>query len=488
MLIKDLLAPWFHYSGDEKFNELTVDSRQITAGDVFVAIPGHQVDGRDFIQRAFSQGAIAVIAHTDKPEEHGVQTMTPAGPIIYFSHLSGQLSALAFQRYPVDKTKMKVIGVTGTNGKTTVTQLIAQLVVNLGGKAAVMGTVGNGVWGQLKESENTTSDAITTLKQLHEFQLQGVEICAMEVSSHGLAQHRIDAVPFSSALMNNLSRDHLDYHGDMINYAAAKRRLFQFPELEHRLMNLDDKVALKWHTEHEFSKSVGFSIHPSVSASYQVSDAEYHNTGVTAKLMCPHGQGTLNSPLLAEFNLSNVLAALAVLLEEGYPFEPLLAQVPKLEAAKGRMECFYHQGITVVVDYAHTPDALEQALKALSNHCQEQLWCVFGCGGDRDKGKRVQMAAAAEQHAQRVVITSDNPRTEKPMSIIEDIVTGLRQPQLAHIETDRQTAIKYALSQAQAGDIVMLAGKGHETYQEIQGIKHSYDERALVGALVGALA
>ncbi|WP_133408120.1 UDP-N-acetylmuramoyl-L-alanyl-D-glutamate--2,6-diaminopimelate ligase [Parashewanella tropica] len=488
MQIKDLLAPWFHYSGEEAFNNLTIDSRQISAGDVFVAIPGHQVDGRDFIQPAFAQGAVAAIVHTDESEQHGVHITTESGPIIYFSHLSGQLSALAFQRYPVEKSKMKIVGVTGTNGKTTVTQLIAQLVVSLGGKAGVMGTVGNGVWGQLTESENTTSDAITTLKQLHEFQLKGVELCAMEVSSHGLAQHRIDAVPFSSALMNNLTRDHLDYHGDMSNYAAAKRRLFQFPELEHRLLNLDDEVALNWHTEAEFADSVGFSIQPQVNASYQVKDVEYHNAGLTAKLVCPHGQGTISSPLLAEFNLSNLLAALAVLLEEGYPFEALLAQVSKLEPAKGRMECFDHQGVTVVVDYAHTPDALEQALHALTRHCQGKLWCVFGCGGDRDRGKRPQMAQTAECYAQQIVITNDNPRSEEPMSIIEDIVTGLTQPQIAHIEPDRQTAIKFALSHAQVGDIVMLAGKGHETYQEIQGIKHSYDERALVRALVGVPA
>lgn len=486
MQIKDLLAPWFHYQGNEQFNELTIDSRKVEAGDIFVAIPGHQVDGSRFVEQALQSGAIAALIHTDDAERHGQVEYCGLGIRIHFFHLAKQLSAIAIQRYPVNGSTMKIIGVTGTNGKTTVTQLIAQLSQFCGVKAAVMGTTGNGLWGELTDTGNTTADAITVIKQLHGFQMQGAEICAMEVSSHGLVQHRVDAVPFSTAVMTNLSRDHLDYHGDMKSYSAAKLNLFKFPSLKHGLINLDDKVADEWRTQLKPELMLGFSIQTDNAGDFTASNVEYNSQGVTALLEWPEGRAKLVSPLLGAFNLSNLLAALSALHLQGFDMQTLISQARQLQPASGRMELYQVNGINLVVDYAHTPDAITQALTALRQHCKNDLWCVFGCGGDRDKGKRSLMAKAAEATADKVIITSDNPRTESPESIINDVMQGFDNKNDVLIEPLRQQAIDLAFYSAQEGDVILLAGKGHETYQEINGIKHDYDEREIVKALVAA--
>ena len=485
MLIKDLLAPWFHYSGEESLKELQLDSRSITEGDVFVAVPGYEVDGRKFIPSVFKKGAIAALVHTDDPDEHGKVARNEQGLFIYFFRLNAQLSALAMQRYPVDPTRMQVIGVTGTNGKTTVTQLIAQLSESTGKTAAVMGTTGNGLWGQLEETVNTTSDAITVMRELHRYQNLGVRTCAMEVSSHGLVQHRVDAVPFSTAIMTNLSRDHLDFHGDMQSYSKAKQTLFKFVSLNNGLLNFDDETAQSWRFELKPPLARGFSLKDDINAEFYIEDAQFHDTGVKAHLVWPQGRAQLESPLLGRFNLSNLVAAIAALYLEGADMNLLLQQAKYLKPAMGRMEQYKKDDVAVVVDYAHTPDALEKALQTLRQHCQGDLWCVFGCGGDRDKGKRPIMAAAAESYADNVVLTSDNPRREKPESIIEDVLTGFNEPERITVCVDRMEAIKTCVQQAKHGDIILVAGKGHETYQEIDGVKHDYDERALIAKLMG---
>ncbi|RYV03890.1 UDP-N-acetylmuramoyl-L-alanyl-D-glutamate--2,6-diaminopimelate ligase [Shewanella sp. OPT22] len=486
MLIKDLLAPWFHYSGEESVKELQLDSRSITLGDVFVAVPGYEVDGRKFIPSAFEKGANAVLVHTDEPEEHGKVTRSDQGLLIYFFRLNAQLSALAMQRYPVDPTRMTVIGVTGTNGKTTVTQLIAQLSEGIGKTAAVMGTTGNGLWGQLEETVNTTSDAITVMRELHRYQNLGARTCAMEVSSHGLVQHRVDAVPFSTAIMTNLSRDHLDFHGDMRSYSKAKQTLFKFISLNNGLLNFDDETAQSWRFDLKPQIARSFSLKDDINAEFYIEDAQFSNIGVQAQLVWPEGRAQLESPLLGMFNLSNLVAAIAALYLEGADMNLLLEHAKYLKPAMGRMEQYQKDDVAVVVDYAHTPDALEKALQTLRQHCQGDLWCVFGCGGDRDKGKRPIMAAAAESYADNVVLTSDNPRREKPESIIEDVLTGFNEPERITVCVDRVEAIKNSVKQAKQGDIILVAGKGHETYQEIDGVKHDYDERALIARLMEA--
>jgi UDP-N-acetylmuramoyl-L-alanyl-D-glutamate--2,6-diaminopimelate ligase len=506
MLLKDLLAPWFHYAGAETFYSLTLDSRQIDAGKVFVALPGYQVDGRKYINAAIENGAVAVLAHTDDPAQHEQVELINSVPIIHFCQLTRQLSAVAAQYYTVSN-KLKVIGITGTNGKTSVSQIIAQIVTLLGQKAAVMGTLGNGLWGELVDSGNTTADAITVMQQLSGFEQQGANVCAMEVSSHGLVQGRIEAVPFNTAVFTNLSRDHLDYHGDMDAYAAAKKRLFQFGSLSSGAINLDDAVGAKWLGEfqknelaltHSFnSKSTtlklqSFSLN-NVRADFYCQDTVFNDQGVTAILVYPSADGSdklsakLISPLLGHFNLANVLAAISALSLQGIEMADILNVLPQIKPVAGRMERFACDGkATLVVDYAHTPDAIEQALKALRVHCAGQLWCIFGCGGDRDKGKRPLMAQAAEQFADRVMVTSDNARSENPQNIIDDVLAGLASPEQALSNIDRISAIKQVVAQAKPHDIILLAGKGHETYQEVAGKRLNYDERALAMQLMEA--
>ncbi|MDO6618524.1 MULTISPECIES: UDP-N-acetylmuramoyl-L-alanyl-D-glutamate--2,6-diaminopimelate ligase [unclassified Shewanella] len=493
MLLSDLLAPWFHYAGVESVDTLSLDSRQVSQGGLFVALPGHKVDGRKFISKAIESGAVGALIHTDNPDEHGqVEYQDNGAVLISFFQLTRQLSAVAAQLYPVNHSPMAIIGVTGTNGKTSVSQLIAQLVSLKQQKAAVMGTLGNGVWGQLIDSGNTTADAITLIRQLHQFQAERVNVCAIEVSSHGLVQGRVEAVPFDTAIFTNLSRDHLDYHGDMDAYGAAKKRLFTFSCVKNGLINLDDGVGQQWFDELTTDSIYGFSISANKTAQFYTDNMQFNDAGVQCDFVYPHldnhsGQkttlalrGRIVSPLLGDFNLANLVAALSGLYLQGYDMQELLELVPLLTPVAGRMERFNQpKGPTLVVDYAHTPDAIEQALKALRIHCKGKLWCVFGCGGDRDKGKRPLMAQAAEQFADTVMVTSDNARSEDPAAIIEDVLAGLAFPERALTQVDRIKAINTVASLAQTGDIVLLAGKGHETYQEANGIRTEYDERAL---------
>ncbi|WP_028769256.1 UDP-N-acetylmuramoyl-L-alanyl-D-glutamate--2,6-diaminopimelate ligase [Shewanella fidelis] len=483
MLIRDLLAPWFHYSGAERFQNLTLDSRAVESGDVFVAIPGYQADGRKFIGAAFERGAIAALVHTDSPEEHG-KTVNDAGLQILFFQLNRQISAVAAQAYPLSTKRPQIIGVTGTNGKTSITQLVAQLQLLQAKQTAVMGTLGNGLWGQLVDSGNTTADPITLIKQLQQFEQAGADTCAMEVSSHGLVQGRVEAVPFDVAVFTNLSRDHLDYHHTMQAYGAAKKRLFQFASLRAGLINADDAVGQEWLTELASDKLLAYSVKGNAPADIYAKDCHFHDGGVRCTLVWPQGEAQLNSPLLGDFNLANLIAAIGALYLLGEDMLRLVELAALLEPVPGRMERFTTANdVTLVVDYAHTPDAIEQALKALRVHCRGELWCLFGCGGDRDTGKRPMMAASAEQFADKVMVTSDNSRSEDPQAIINDILTGLRRPQDALTQVDRKLAIQTIVAEAKPGDMVLLAGKGHETYQEVNGVKLDYDERAFTKAI-----
>lgn len=492
MLLRDLLAPWFHYAGDEQFRNITLDSRAIVPGDVFVAVPGHAVDGRQYLANARAAGALACLVHTDEPAHHG-RVSHDQGLTIEFFQLRQQLSALAAQAWPLAAGALQIIGITGTNGKTSVSQIIAQLQVLAGRRCAVMGTIGNGEWQpgtqgdrQLVDAGNTTADPLTVMHQLQQFANCGIDTCAMEVSSHALVQGRVEAVPFTVALFTNLTRDHLDYHGDMASYGAAKKRLLDFNAVQCALVNLDDATGAAWFADAD-GRYQGFSVAGNHQAAYRVLSAEYHPHGVRAHIAWPGGEGELDSPLLGQFNLSNLLAALAALHALGMDMPHLCTCVSHIRPVAGRMECFPAPGrATLVVDYAHTPDGLEQALKAARSHSQGKLWCLFGCGGDRDKGKRPMMAAVAEANADHIMLTSDNARSEDPLAIIADMQAGLSQPSQALVNPDRQAAIQQVFALAAPGDIVLLAGKGHETYQEIAGIKHHYSERAFAAELARA--
>lgn len=449
---------------------ITLSSRDVEPGFLFLAVPGTRQDGRHYIREAFARGALAVAA-----EAEGLQLAR--NKIIPIKGLAAEVSAIAARFYDNPSAHLTVTGITGTNGKTTCSQLLGQLYSLLGRDSGVIGTLGSGIYHRgevnLQDPGLTTPDAVMVQALLAGFVAQRAEHVAMEVSSHSLDQGRVAAVRFTTAIFTNLSRDHLDYHSSMARYAEAKQRLFRQPGLTTAIVNADDPLAQA--IVQNLDKSVVcYRYGLDSDADIQARDIELHSAGVRAQLFSPWGSGELVTGLLGRFNLANLLAVIAAACTQGLPFADVLAAIPQLRPVAGRMQRVEGGGPTVIVDYAHTPDALEKTLLALREHCSGELWCVFGCGGDRDTGKRRPMGEIAARLADHLVITSDNPRGESPGAIIEQICQGAPQ---AEVREDRAAAIKYAITAAQCGDTVLLAGKGHEDYQEINGVKQPFDDR-----------
>lgn len=481
-----LLRPFGIHAPALPLTDLQLDSRRAGPGSLFVAVRGHQVDGRGFMEQAVARGATAVLF-----EEDG-EFVPPALSVPCFGipDLPARLSELAGYFYDQPADKLQLVGITGTNGKSTTALLVANWRTLLGGKAGVMGTIGNGLFGDLVEAPNTTGSAVEVQATLDALQQEGADLVAMEVSSHGLVQHRVAALHFAAAAFTNLSRDHLDYHGTMEAYGAAKEELIKLVDEPCAVINADDELGRSWLSR--YPKAVAFGVngpienHPGRQLTAQ--DPQFHQQGFHTHINSSWGNGVLSAPLLGRFNVSNVLAAMGVMLVLGYDFDALLASAPRLQPVTGRMECFGGGDTPLaVVDYAHTPDALEKALQALRVHCEGELWCLVGCGGDRDRGKRPMMAAMAELHADRVILTDDNPRTEEPAQIMADMVAGLRDPGSVQIEHDRVKAIGLALGQASKQDIILVAGKGHEDYQIIGTDKRHYSDRETVAAALHTL-
>ncbi|STO56385.1 UDP-N-acetylmuramoyl-L-alanyl-D-glutamate--2,6-diaminopimelate ligase [Grimontia hollisae] len=486
--LKDLLAPWYDAIPDTLITGLTLDNRQITPGDVFVAVQGHSLDARRFIPAAIEAGAAAVIA--DDGDIHGQFDVTMQGgvPVVAFPHLKSTLSDIAGRFYQSPSQGMTVIGVTGTNGKTTVSQLVAQWIDLLGGKAAVMGTTGNGFLDALAPALNTTGSALDIQQQLAAFNQQGATHVAMEVSSHGLVQDRVKAVAFDAAIFTNLSRDHLDYHGTMEAYAEAKLRLFTHYGSPVSVINADDPVGMRWLGSMPEAVAVSMSekaVHQHQGRKLWLTAVDYATSGVSITFDSSWGEGEFTTPLVGEFNVMNLLVSLATLLALGYEKAALLASATQLQAVVGRMEVFHRPDKPMcVVDYAHTPDALEKALHALRRHCDGKLWCIFGCGGDRDTGKRPMMADIAEKLADIVILTDDNPRSESPQAIVADMLRGMTDPDKAIILHDRAQACSYALENASEQDVILIAGKGHEDYQVLASGTVHYSDRDTVRRLL----
>ncbi|ATO34724.1 UDP-N-acetylmuramoyl-L-alanyl-D-glutamate--2,6-diaminopimelate ligase [Dickeya dianthicola] len=488
--MRDVLAPWVTDAPDRALREMTLDSRMAAAGDLFVAVVGHKTDGRHYIPQAIAQGVAAVVAQADDAAPDGTLTEMHGVPVIYLENLNQRLSALAGRFYRQPAASLQLIGVTGTNGKTTTTQLLAQWSQALGKTSAVMGTVGNGLLGHVVPSENTTGSAVDVQQILSQLAEQGADFTAMEVSSHGLVQHRVEALSFAAAVFTNLSRDHLDYHGDMANYEAAKWRLFAEHQAGQKIINADDEVGRRW--LQRLPEAVAVSVAGEIDAGrahwLKASHIDYHDSGSTVQFDSSWGAGEINSRLMGAFNVSNLLLALATLLSLGYSLEQLVKAGSALQPVCGRMEVFLASGRpTVVVDYAHTPDALEKALAAARLHCRGVLWCVFGCGGDRDRGKRPLMGAIAEQLADRVIVTDDNPRSEDPQAIVTDILSGLLDAGRAQVIAGRAEAVTSAVMQAGADDVVLVAGKGHEDYQLVGNERLDYSDRITVARLLGVI-
>lgn len=490
--LHELLAPWVPDAPRRVLREMTLDSRTAAAGDLFVAVAGHQTDGLRYIPQAIARGVAAIVAHSEDKTEEGTVCELHGVPIIYLNRLQERLSTLAGRFYQHPSRALNLIGITGTNGKTTTTHLLAQWVQLLGETSAVMGTMGNGMLGHICPADNTTGSPIEVQQLLSQLQHQGATFAAMEVSSHSLVQHRVNNLHFTAAVFTNLSREHLDYHGDMTQYEAAKWRLFDELDVDQRIINAYDATGQRWLQKLPRAIAVtvsGALLPPEQKGNWLCAGkAHYHVRGVDIPFRSSWGEGTINSQLIGEFNTSNLLLALTTLLALGYPLSVLLDSANYLQSVCGRMEIFHAKGHpTVVVDYAHTPDALEKVLIAAKRHCVGKLWCVFGCGGDRDKGKRPLMGAIAEQYADWVIITDDNPRSEVAQDIINDIKSGLLDSDCVQAISGRAKAVTSAIMQAAPADLVLVAGKGHEDYQIIGQQRLDYSDRTTVARLLGVM-
>ncbi|WXL25008.1 UDP-N-acetylmuramoyl-L-alanyl-D-glutamate--2,6-diaminopimelate ligase [Ectopseudomonas mendocina] len=452
--------------------ELTLDSRKVLPGDLFLAVPGIQQDGRNHINDAVARGAAAIAYEADNAPDLSVQ----GAELLPVKGLAGQLSALAGRFYGEPSRGLHLVGVTGTNGKTSVTQLLAQALDRLGERCGILGTLGNGFYGELEQGRHTTPDPVGVQAALAGLKAEGARAVAMEVSSHGLHQGRVAALEFDVAVLTNLSRDHLDYHGSMEAYAEAKAALFAWPSLRCRVLNLDDAFGRQLAEQAHESRLISYSLNESRAYLY-CRDAHFDDHGVRATLVTPQGEGSLRSSLLGRFNLSNLLAVVGALLGMDYPLDEILKVLPELQGPIGRMQRLGGADKPlVVVDYAHTPDALEKVLEAMRPHAKGRLLCLFGCGGDRDAGKRPLMAAVVERLADAVLVTDDNPRTEAPEVIFEDIRGGFSQPQKVQFVHGRGAAIAQLIASAHADDVLVLAGKGHEDYQEINGVRQPFSD------------
>jgi UDP-N-acetylmuramoyl-L-alanyl-D-glutamate--2,6-diaminopimelate ligase len=454
---------------------MTADSRRVGPGDVFLAFPGDVHDGRQHIDAALAAGAAAVVW-----EPEGWQWR--ADPAVLHRPVSGlrsQAARLAAAWWRDPSLQLWMVGVTGTNGKTSCSHWLAEAFGRLGRRTALIGTLGNGFPDALAGTSHTTPDAVTLQGLLAGYRAAGAVGVAMEVSSHALDQGRVEGVRFDVALLTNLSRDHLDYHGDMASYAHAKARLFDWPGLKWAILNADDELGQRLLRDLEGGHAQVLS-YGLLSGEVRADVVEASAEGLRLEISTPWGGGRLESPLVGEFNAYNLLACLSVLLASEVGLAEALTVLATVQPVPGRMQRLGGNGQpTVIVDYAHTPDALEKALKTLRPLTDDALWCVFGCGGGRDKGKRPLMGGVAAALADQVIVTSDNPRYEDPAEIIAEILAGMAPGQAA--VQDRVQAIRAAIAQAGKDDMVLIAGKGHEDYQEIRGERLHFSDIEVAG-------
>jgi UDP-N-acetylmuramoyl-L-alanyl-D-glutamate--2,6-diaminopimelate ligase len=480
--LQDLLEGWVREAPEVRLTGMSLDSRKIHAGDAFVAVQGMHNHGLEFARSAVTAGAVAVI-------HDGLQNPPAlAVPSIRINGLGNRLGELASRFFAAPSELMTIAGVTGTNGKTSVAHFLAQSWQRVDGRAGMVGTLGYGPVGELRRGARTTPDALQLQRVLADCVDKGIERLSMEVSSHALHQQRSQTVQFDAGIFTNLSRDHLDYHSDMNDYAESKRRLFTEYAPSFAIINHDDCYGRKWFGElNGGMQMLSFGLEEGAELRGEI--CSMNSSGMSLRINGPWGSEVVHTGLLGKFNASNLLATAGTLALLGMPWNQVLHQLEVMQPVPGRMMRLggdVGQPL-VVVDYAHTPDALESALHAVRAHLDGRLICVFGCGGDRDQGKRPQMARAAELLADNVFVTSDNPRNESVNKIIDDVVAGLEMPAKVTIEPDRATAIQQAIANCNPGDVILVAGKGHENWQEIAGQKIPFsDETTILDALENA--
>jgi UDP-N-acetylmuramoyl-L-alanyl-D-glutamate--2,6-diaminopimelate ligase len=478
-----------------RITALASDSRLVIDGTLFMARPGRRHHGMAFLKQAVAAGAAAVLWDADDEPSREMVADLAAGidvPLLPVPRLAERLGEIASRFYGDPSAGLFAVGVTGTDGKTSVSQIIAQALDRPGRRCGVIGTLGCGLPGELEAASHTTPDPVDLHAALARIRDGGAEAVAMEVSSHALDQHRVSGVRFDAAVLTNLGRDHLDYHGDLQAYRAAKSRLFQSPGVQHAVINVEDP----------FGRDLIGQLPAGVAyLTYGVSDidkgatwidlraeqVQSRATGLSLEVCTPAGEARFDSRLLGRFNAYNLLAALGVLLARGLDLPDAIARLEAVAPVPGRMELFggRHGHPPVIVDYAHTPEALAAALRALRQHTDGHLWCVFGCGGNRDAGKRPLMGEVAERLADQIVLTNDNPRDEDPRSIVAQIQAGMRRPDAVMTELDRRAAIAHAIALAEPSDMVLIAGKGHEELQWIEGHAVPLSDRAVVKELIG---
>lgn len=475
------ISDFLDFDSDLDIADLTLNSKDVAQNSIFIALRGANHHGLDYAKSAIEKGAIAILF--DKEDAKLADEILANSNVLKIpvAELAKNLGEIAARFYGQPSQKMNVIGITGTNGKTSCSQFLAQVLEN----SAVIGTIGWGKLGNLYETLNTTPDALAIQKMLSTLQNENIENVAMEVSSHGLAQGRTNGVQFKGAIFTNFSRDHLDYHKTLEAYLETKLKLFDSPNLEFAVVNLDDEMSDKIIAAiPENVDIVGVTTQNKIAPRGQTLAAEniiLNLSGIQFDAVWQNQKQVCHVPLIGKFNLENVLCVLATLLKLGIDSNEASARLKNLKPVAGRMEKFGGENgkPLVIVDYAHTPDALEKVLSSLRAHTTGELNLVFGCGGNRDKGKRAQMGRVAEELADYVIITDDNPRFESSEEIIQDILSGFFNNE-AKVIYDRGIAIQRAIEHADSGDCVLIAGKGHEDYQEINGEKYPFSDAQYV--------
>jgi len=481
---------------DITVNALVQDNRKARSGNLFIAHQGYNTHGLLYAQDAVAKGVSVVLWDGDLENRNEIlDSISNKVLCLHCENLKYKVGPIASRYYDQPSLSLNAIGVTGTDGKTSIAHFLAQCLDAYDVHCGVLGTLGNGFINDLHPTGLTTVDALLVQKTLAEIQQAGARHVVMEVSSHGLDQGRVNGVAFTTAVLSNMAVDHLDYHGSLENYAAAKRRLFYTPGLGAAVINLDDEFGRTLAAEVRDHVCVwGYSLENDISAYKDLADYFVHSTeikpfehGYHLCVSTPKGDACFDVPLLGRFNVSNALAVLSTLLVSQFSLENAVTSLSAIHSVDGRVEIIAEpEKPVVVVDYAHTEQGLSAVCRSMREHFSGDMWCVFGCGGDRDRSKRPMMAKVAEQFADRIIVTTDNPRHEDPQAIIDEVMTGFTSTENVEAILDRRQAIDIAITNAQPGDVVLLAGKGHETSQIVGDVHIAFDDRRVAREFLAA--